>query len=192
MLAQVGAVTLPPATAEKVYAGSPLSDAEKEMVARVPAITERILGKIPRLESALQILSSYSRRFDSGATDGAVPIGARMLRIAVDYHELEAQGMGERLALETLRGREGVYDLELLTAFARVVGAGAQDGRVTELPLSDLRVKMTLAEDVRAVSGQLLISRGSAVTPALLERLRYFQPGYVREPLRVIGGREEV
>ena len=32
MLAQVGAVTLPDATAERLYAGAPLSEAEQAMV----------------------------------------------------------------------------------------------------------------------------------------------------------------
>ena len=65
MLADIGAVTLPEATAEKLNSGAPLSQAEQEMVDRVPAVTERILANIPRLEGVQQILADYGRRFDS-------------------------------------------------------------------------------------------------------------------------------
>lgn len=71
MLAHLGAVTLPEATADKLYRGAPLSPDEQEMVARVPAMTEQIIGNIPRLDGVLQILGAYQRRFDSIAADGA-------------------------------------------------------------------------------------------------------------------------
>jgi hypothetical protein len=44
---------------------------------------------------------------------------------------------------------------------------------------------MQLVGDVRAVSGQLLIAGGYPVTSELIERLRNFPAGYVREPLRI-------
>ena len=51
---------------------------------------------------------------------------------------------------------------------------------ITEVTLGDLHVGMTLADDVRAVPGHLLIARGYPVTLELIERLRNFPEGYVR------------
>lgn len=56
MLAQMGAVTLPQATVERLYAGDELSEDEQRMVARVPDLTRALLARIPRLEGVLAIL----------------------------------------------------------------------------------------------------------------------------------------
>jgi response regulator RpfG family c-di-GMP phosphodiesterase len=122
LLAQVGAVALPAETAEKLYSGAPLTADERAMVARVPAATHRILAHIPGLDGVLQILSHRHRRFDSIETDGMLPVGARMLRIAIDFIALERADPCPRAALETMRGRAGAYDPHLLEAFARRVG----------------------------------------------------------------------
>jgi response regulator RpfG family c-di-GMP phosphodiesterase len=185
LMAQVGAITLPDETAEKLYAGASLTAAEEAMVERVPAVTQRILGNIPRLDGVLQILGNYQRRFDSAGSDGILPVGARMLSIAMDFLSLEREDPTPRLALETMRGRAGVYDPELLEAFARTVGIGDQRIIVVEVPLHGLVEGMTLVGDARATNGQLLIARGHPVTPELIERLRNFPIGHVREPLRV-------
>ena len=106
MLAQIGAITLPSETAEKLYAGAPLTPAEEAMVARVPALSQDILASIPRLEGVLQILANQGRSFDQDDADGAVPIGARILRVSTDYLALRSQGVPAALALDTLRGRD--------------------------------------------------------------------------------------
>ena len=85
-----------------------------------------------------------------------------------------------------MRGRPGLYDPELLDTFALTVGVGEPSVRITEVAIADLHVGMTLADDVRARPGHLLIARGYPVTVELLERLRNFPPGHVQEPLRVI------
>ncbi len=173
MLAQVGAVTLPAATAEKLYAGERLTPAELEMVARIPAITQGLLGDIPRLDGVLGILEHHSRRFDSIESDGKLPVGARMLRIAIDFLELESTLRVPALAIGTMRGRTGVYDPDLLESFALTVGVDP-GGRVTEIALRDLHAGMTLADDARCTIGQLLGprppgdagARGAAAQPS--------------------------
>jgi response regulator RpfG family c-di-GMP phosphodiesterase len=185
MLAQVGAVTLPPATAERLYSGAILTEAEEAMAARVPEVTQRILGNIPRLDGVLQIIGAYQRRFDSSKADGVVPVGARMLRIASDFLRLESEGGSPTLALDTMRGREGVYDPDMLEAFARTVGIAQRGQNVAEVNVSDLQVGMTIVSEVRARPGHLLIARGFPVTHELMERLRNFPDGYVRQPVRV-------
>jgi response regulator RpfG family c-di-GMP phosphodiesterase len=185
MLSHLGAITLPDAAAEKLYAAVPLAPHEAEMVDRVPAVTERILANIPRLEGVRQILANYRRSFDSIASDGLLPVGARVLRILLDYDELETQSVPDSVALDAMRSREGVYDPDLLEAFAGVVGVGRQEARVREVGVREVSVGMTLAADVRSRAGHLLIARGYPVTRELVDRLRNFQDGHVREPVRV-------
>jgi response regulator RpfG family c-di-GMP phosphodiesterase len=184
MLAPIGAVTLPVDTAEKLYAGAPLSAHETAMVDRVPAITRRILDNIPRLKGVMQILDNYGRAFDDAPANGLIPIGARMLRIARDYDALEAQAVDPALALNTMRSREGIYDADAIEAFAKITVSGASV-RVRETKVRELRAGMTLANDVRSTAGHLLIARGHESTEGLVERLRNLPAGYVREPLLI-------
>ena len=57
----------------------------------VPKVAEQLLGSIPRLEPVMEILKSideplYKRDIDLSKT---IPIGARILRIAMDFDALE-------------------------------------------------------------------------------------------------------
>jgi hypothetical protein len=184
MLLQLGAVTLPDATAERLYAGAVLSEAEQAMVAAVPAATQRILGHVPRLEGVQQILADVGRPYRS---EGRPPsMGGRMLRIVADYDELESRGTTRPAVLATMRGRDGVYDRQLLDAYALARGPSEPVDEVVEVRLIDLRAGMTLADDVRHRNGSLLIARGYKVTAALIERLDHLPRGHLREPLRVI------
>jgi len=184
MLLQLGAVTLPDATAERLYTGAVLSEAEQAMVAAVPDATQRILGHVPRLEGVQQILADVGRPFRG---EGPPPsMGGRMLRIVADYDELESRGTTRPAVLATMRGRDGVYDRQLLDAYALARGPSEPVDEIVEVRLIDLQVGMTLADDVRHRNGSLLIARGYKVTAALIDRLEHLPRGHLREPLRVI------
>jgi response regulator RpfG family c-di-GMP phosphodiesterase len=185
-LAHIGAVTLPQTTAEKLYAGAPLTEDESAMVSRVPLITRQLLSKIPRLEGVLEILNKYKDELGDQTTgsESAVPAGARVLRIAVDYAELESGGADSSVALGAMRSRTS-YDRVLIDAFATVIGVGPAE--VREVRVRELLAGMSLADDVRSVRGELLVARGQNVTERLIERLSNLSTGFVREPLRVLG-----
>jgi len=183
MLADIGAITLPQATAEKVYAGARFTPEETAMVKRVPTVTRQLLGKIPRLEGVLEILATFEHEagVQAGGDASSIPVGARVLRIAVDYVELESQGASGTVAVGSMRSRK-LYDRQLLDTFATVIGVEAVV--VRELAVGELRVGMTLADDARSVRGELLLARGQRVTERLVERLRNIGAEGVREPLR--------
>ena len=189
MLSPIGTVTLPPETVEKLFESRPLTPTEAAMVKRLPVVTEQLLANIPRLEPVREILSHLELRFDGEGnlrkgTD--IPLGSRMLKLVLDYDVLESQGTSATVVLDTLRGRKGVYDPELLASFAALLG-GRDQAVVQELPISRLRAGMVFADDVRAVSGGLLVARGHEVTASLIERMRNFARNVnVKEPVRVL------
>jgi response regulator RpfG family c-di-GMP phosphodiesterase len=188
MLDQIGAVTLPHATAEKLYSGEPLSSAEQQMVDRVPAITRSLISTIPRLDGVLGILDGRHVTPEPGddAALEALPVGARVLRIAADYDELETRGATAAVALGAMGGRR-IYDRRLLELLSRIAGVGARPPAVAEIPMLALRVGMMLADDVRHSSGSLLVARGHTVNDQLIDRLDNLPSGSVREPIRVFG-----
>jgi len=190
MLSQIGGVTLPTATAEKVYHGRELSTEEQRMVKRLPSVAVRLTGRIPRLEPVREILRWQNERYDGkDAAEGApkgeeLPLGARLLKAAGDYDVLEARGTPSAQALADMRRQRGVYDPTVLDALARAVG---QAQRIAvELTVRQLREGMVFAEDVMAESGMLLIARGQEVTGSLLERIQGLSRMVeVKEPVKV-------
>ncbi|HEV3332118.1 MAG TPA: HD domain-containing phosphohydrolase [Bryobacteraceae bacterium] len=189
MLSQIGCVTLPPSTLDKMDHGEALSEAEQEMLRRMPGVVQQILGNIPRLEPVRDILRFRDQPFDRGGSSGesAIPWGARALKLATDLDALESEGLPLSLTFDTLRGREGWYDTEILQKLAEIRSSSQQCSRVRELHLAKLRPGMILAQDVRTEKSVLFIARGQEVTAGLLEKFRNFAPGSFRdEAIRVV------
>jgi response regulator RpfG family c-di-GMP phosphodiesterase len=186
MLSQLGCVTLPPETAEKLYHGRPLTAEERAMADRLPRLAAQLLASIPRLEGVRDIILHHGRRVDGSDTAEQIPIGARLLKVVLDFDELQAQGVAPKLALDTLRGRAGWYDPAVLQALAALLGEHATE-EVREMRLRDVRPGMSFAEDVVTRKGMLLIPRGQDVTLGLIERIRNFSEHLgVREPVRMV------
>jgi CheY-like chemotaxis protein len=182
---QMAAIILPPETVEKLQSDAPLSADERAMAERLPSVTERLLSNIPRLESVRAILAAAARPRCADAVPDADPLvarGAEILRIAVDFDVLEAQGHAGALAVDILLGRSG-YDGGVLEALAAVRG-GTVSRDVREVPIAGLCAGMVLLDDVRMTNGLLLVARGYEVTASFIERVRNFR-GMVKEPLRV-------
>ena len=146
----------------------------------------RILEHIPRLEGVVAILDSYRDSFDARGLDGPPPLGARVLRLAVDFDALEAHGADPAVVIASMRGRKHEYDPRLMDAFARLTCDPHDLRRVKQIPLLGLRAGMMLADDVRASNGNLLIARGHTATEQLVTRLWNLTASAVREPLMVI------
>jgi response regulator RpfG family c-di-GMP phosphodiesterase len=184
MLCQIGAVTLPEATVQKLYEGTELTAEEYDWVDRMPLVAQRILANIPRLDLVRAVIARYRLRLED-APD--LPLGARILRIAVDFDALTGTGMDPRLAFATMRGRTGVYDTRLLDVFSRRITHAKGKRRVREVALAALEPGMQLTADVRSRSGSLLVPAGHTVTEELIEKLTNLGPSAVQQPLLVEG-----
>ncbi len=192
MMSQIGCLNLPASTNEKLYYGRPLSADEQAMTERLPVIAEGLLANIPRLEDVRDIVLHQDRRFNgaNGPPDGPrrekIPLGARILKVVIDYDQLEAAGLSPTIALDTMRSRIGWYDPEILAKFSELRGSREKKYEIRELPLSELLVGMVLADDWRASTGVLLAPRGYEVTRHLLERISNSSTDVQKQQVRVI------
>jgi response regulator RpfG family c-di-GMP phosphodiesterase len=191
MLSQLSTFTLPPETLEKVYYGAALTTEEQAMVERSPDVTEQLLSHIPRLEPVREILAHYSKPYkkpdrELNHEQSRAQRWTGMLRVAVDFDTLEAQGQSTALALTTLKGRADQYEPQVLSAFLGMFGQGKAGDKIRDISVAALRSGMVLAADVKMATGTLFVARGYEVTPAFLERVRNFRPGSVREPIKVL------
>ncbi|HEY4321421.1 MAG TPA: HD domain-containing phosphohydrolase [Gemmatimonadales bacterium] len=190
MLSQLACITLPAETIASMYHGQSLTPDERGMVARMPAVTERLLGSIPRLEVVREILraSHLPARQPGPLESPAARLaawGAAILRIALDYDLLESQGSAPAVAVDLMHGREGIYDERVLAALPRVTGVDGETEELQELTPAALRAGMIFLDDVALNTGLLLVCHGSVVTPGLIERFANAMPGTIPERIRV-------
>lgn len=190
MLSQLGCVTLPVETVEKLHYGHDLTAEEQKQVNQLPLVAERLIGQIPRLETVRAILvrsgdAKSAASPKEGVDEELVRKGAQMLRVASDYDTLESRGLTSSMALNTMRGRGDRYDATVLAAFAKLRGSVNEEQKILTVPLRSLEVGMVLVEDVRLQNGLMLAARGYEVTPQFVERARNWQAGAANKSVRV-------
>jgi response regulator RpfG family c-di-GMP phosphodiesterase len=180
LLGQLGAVTLPTAVLDKIDAGLLLTDEEQEMVDAVPAVSEKLIGTIPRLEGLAAAIGQQRLRYDGQSSRPGAPVGddlplaARLLHFAVDVDTMRSQRLPVLAGLDRMRKDAGAYDPRILGAWERsIVGEGAAPEVVpVTVEFDELTPGMVLMEEVLSARGVVLLGRGSSVTEALLQRLR--------------------
>ncbi len=183
LLSQLGSVALSAALVDKLHAGAELDAEERRLADGIPAMAASFIAEIPRLGEVCQILLFQSTSFNgagsprSGVRGDAIPLGARILKVATDLDSLEASGMAPHVALWTLSERAGAYDPRVLAAFRSSISKEAAAVVVRHVRLGEVRAGMVFAKDVSSPNGLLLAARGQEVGRALTERLQHFWPG---------------
>ncbi|WP_158269628.1 HD domain-containing phosphohydrolase [Desulfonatronum sp. SC1] len=192
LLSQIGCMLLPSMAIQRIIQGQTLDGEMQQVYDMHPAIAADLLSHIPRLENVREIILYQEKHYDGegapigGKTGSDIPLGGRILKILVDFDQLENSGKSAEKALNILRGREGWYDPQVLDALEKVLS------RKTVYELREVRVDqlesgMLLAEDVQSQKGMLLVAQGQEVTPVLITRLRtYAGISGVHEPIKVL------
>lgn len=166
MLCQLGCVALPPDTLRKRLSGEDLTAEEQQIWGMHPEIAANLLTNIPRLGEVAAMIGA--QQMPPGPD---VPLGARILRAALDYDVELRRGLSPSLAVAALRVRPERYDPAVLAALAASV-ADASDVPMREVPLTGLRPGMVLARDLTNAAGTPLLLAGQRLSDASISRLR--------------------
>lgn len=191
MLSQIGCVILPEQTIKKLYEGQELGRGEVQLFNTHPKIASDLLSQIPRMQEVARIIAYQEKHFDGLGNPNDhlqgedIPLGARILKVVLDFDILESRGVLKIKALKQLKQRSGWYDPVVLEALEEILGVEVQyESR--NVTLQELRPYMILNEDVNTLKGQLLVSRGAEVSPVLINRLRNFaNNSRIKEPISV-------
>jgi FixJ family two-component response regulator len=175
-MGEIGAITLPPSVIPALEGGTPPTDAEALMIARLPGLADSLLARIPRLESVREIVR-YQLPTDRNpvaplAADASE--GARLLQAVREYDALVWRGMPPDLAVAALSARK-VHTREVLLALAEVGGMRLPTEAVREIGVEELAVGHELADDLHSAKGLLLVGRGQVITERLLVRVRNYE-----------------
>jgi len=197
LLSQIGCITLPDELTKKVLSLASLSDEEADLYKRHPLVGAQLIAKIPRLETIAATVKYQHKYYDgSGVPDDPlageeIPIGARIMRLLLDFDTLETAGLKGPAAVDKLRQRSGKYDPRILDAFAKFLTQqlGAQEQQISVAQLSS---EMILAEDVYTKNGALLVCKGQQVSDSVAERLtNFWHNGHISNTVKVLIVRQQ-
>jgi len=181
MLSHLGCVTVPEETLEKKSKGKWLTKDERLLFTAHPQIGHDLISKIPRLENVAEVILYQEKGFNgSGFPDDErageeIPIGARVLKLALDFDTLFLSGEGTTKVLREIFDRKGQYDPVIVEALRKVIEDQLSINYESKIvSVGELTPNMTLAEDVISDSGALVIAKGQDVTQAMCIRLKNF------------------
>lgn len=160
MLCQLGCVGLPEDLMAKVMREEQLGPEELQIYRMHPDIGASLLSNIPRLEGVRELISRQMEDYTP-----KTPMGARIIRTALDYDRVCQTGQSPVQAVATLskRNTEHKYDPVVLEALRSLVAEHAATETRT-LRLEHLESGMIMAQDLANADGTVLLQQGQRLT----------------------------
>ncbi len=168
-----------------------LRHTERDRYRGYPKQSESLLMTLDPMKDAARLILHHQERWDgSGFPDRlkgeAIPLGSRLLKLAVDFVELQRGLILERQmnsdeALLYLRQYAGkLYDPELVEDFIQVCAAFLSDVVLADpdvkvLGTRELASGMILARNLNADNGMLLLNAGKVLSELLVDKLISFE-----------------
>jgi CheY-like chemotaxis protein len=123
-LMQLGLVGLEhEAVAELSRGGQRVPREHASQLERLPELARPFLRPVPALAPVDALLGAACEPFVATVPGVAgTPLGARLLRIALDFEALECQGTPSHTSVRVMRERDRRYDHNLLDRFAELLG----------------------------------------------------------------------
>lgn len=154
----------------------------------IAQVSYDLIANIPRLEAVAQIVANQDKRFSEESVTASsefIPLGARILTVALDYDELIETGHTPGAAIIGLRSRRGWYDPNVLDALEERIGIDAPPKILAVSPRA-IPENAILAENVRTNDGTLLLAKGQEIGRALRLRLiSYARHGKISELVKI-------
>ncbi|MHC1790365.1 HD domain-containing phosphohydrolase [Solidesulfovibrio sp.] len=195
MLCLMGYIILPEAIISRVERGRALSAEDAAVYRQHAEVAARLVANIPRMGPVAKAIAFQEKNFDgSGFPEDAprgkdLPLGARILRVLLDFDRLVSAGQAKAEAYKALRQTSGLYDPDVLAALGEVLG---EEGKyvIVKMALKKLRDKMILAEDMFVVRGGKevkVLPKGYELSSVSLEHIaKLARYDSITDPIRVI------
>lgn len=186
LLHDMGKLGLPDELVATPYAK--LKSEQRERFKRHPIAGQAILMGLESLQTTALFIRHHHETFDGkGYPDGlfgdGIPLGAKILSVVNEYDGLRTGLLlGDDLSVpdarEYIKSRAGSrYDPDVVAAFMQALDAHeSSGGEVHELRVSPAELKpgMVLSRDLKTAEGMLLLTKGHALTEAMIARVAGF------------------
>ncbi|MBI9092882.1 MAG: hypothetical protein JEZ12_27010 [Desulfobacterium sp.] len=191
LLSQIGCVVIPGTVLKKICFGEKLETDELRLYKMHPMVGYDLLSHIPRMDKIAQIIHYQEKHFDGtgipldDVKGKELPLGARLLKVVIDYDTLETRGVSTQDAIEKMKNNSGRYDPDIVNKLDKIFRV-KEKYVAKKISLTDLRHGMILREDIIAEDGVLLISRGGEINSIVLKRLfTYARNSKIKESISV-------
>lgn len=186
-LSQLGCVIFPQETIRSIENGDAISEEEKQLFAQHPCLASDLIRQIPRMEKIAETIL-YQEKCYNGAgvpLDNVcgkdIPLGARMLKIVIDFIRFEKRSASKQTAFKQLEDQREFYDPQVLSAFKRALNISednqtqkTSDGEIKVfIKLVDLKDEMIIETNIFTKREQLVASKGQRVTSTLLQIIQH-------------------
>lgn len=192
MLSQIGCVVLPEQTLQKISKGRELTPEEKQLYDMHPLIGRNLLSRIPRLEDVAEMVAYQEKNFDGsgipldGVSGEDIPLGARILRVAIDFDMAYTREGTFAKAYHHLEEHIERYDPIMLYYLEGCLGKEAHFDAAT-LMVNELRHGMIVDQAVMTKAGLHLLRKGRELNSVLIQKLRTVHKRMpVDEPINVL------
>ena len=192
MLSNLGCITLPAETLNKVYGGRPLSDEESKLYGSHPEVARRLLGQIPRLEDVAGMVGGQGvtppkeLATQNSSTWNPQVIGATILWTATKFDQGISEGRSPGSIAHQIRQSTPQVPSAIVTAMERTTPDSTKRRESQLLKVEELSVGMILEGDVVSQQGMRLVPKGVEISVSLLGRIRTIASGVgVAEPIAV-------
>ncbi|MBF0634021.1 MAG: response regulator [Nitrospinae bacterium] len=190
LLHDIGTLGLPEKTLKT--ARDKLSEAELELLSNQTLVSQETLSAIERLKNPARIIRSHmewidGHGFPDGLKDEQIPIESKILAVANAYDEVKnrrrfnvepmaSHVSDEARAISHLKEHAGKhFDRKVVEKFIETIEEIilAQKGAYV-VSIADLNEGMTLAEDLTADNGTLLLAKGNRLSNLLITKIRNY------------------
>jgi len=192
MLSQIGCIILPPGVLDKVRTGERLEGEELQLYMQHPFIASDLIRKIPRMEKVADMILYQEKHYDGKGVPfdpvrgDDIPLGARILKVVLDFDLLESRGYSRRDSVYKMAERKGRYDPKVFKAFLEVLQL-EEHYKIKKIHIEELFPFMILLEDVVALNGMVLLKTGHEVTETIIEKLRLMDKTHgIKQPIEAL------
>jgi response regulator RpfG family c-di-GMP phosphodiesterase len=192
-LSQLGCITLDTDLLQRAFGGTRLPAEDQARFDAHPEAAMRLLTGIPRLEpTAWMIGQQLIRDIPMEVPDLPAAsmqetlLGAKILKLAVSFDNLQLNRMSNEHAVSRLRGRSREFEPELVSAVSSFkVEARKMEART--LPACKLATGMVLDQELRNKEDLFLAAKGQEITRAVLIKLQNFaRAGLIEAQVKVL------
>jgi CheY-like chemotaxis protein len=187
VLSQLGAVTVSEEVLMKLNDGETLDETDRREIVSGIDTSVQMLEGIPRLEPVIEILKYLGReaKGKAASTPSAAPPGGMLLKLVLQWDELESQGLSQQEAFTRLASQPGAYDAEMLESLKKMPTVAGTHSAASSTVLRDLKPGMVLAEDLLRKNGVVILPRGFEIDSSLLEHIQTFSNDIQLDSIKV-------
>jgi response regulator RpfG family c-di-GMP phosphodiesterase len=173
-LSQLGCVIFPRETIHNIESGQKISEEERQLFAQHPCLASDLIRQIPRMEKIADNILYQEKCYNGqgipndnvSGTD--IPLGARMLKVVIDFTRFEKNEQSIEKALSRLEMQRQFYDPKILSALRTVLNLTVEVPKIV-VKLVDLKIGMIIDSSILTKRGQLVARKGQKVTETLLQ-----------------------